>query len=90
MEHGERILQICHSDGVVKIDEIQKKEEGLQIEGVLEVRLLYMTTDDTEPVKSSVEVVPFHYMTEVPGIQEDSVYQLNTGVEQLTGSYAGR
>lgn len=89
MEHGERILQICHSDGVVKIDEIQKKEEGLQIEGVLEVRLLYMTTDDTEPVKSSVEVVPFHYMTEVPGIQEDSVYQLNTGVEQLTAVMLG-
>lgn len=89
MEHGERVLQICHSDGNIKIDEIQKKEDGLQIEGVLEVHLLYMTTDDTEPIKSSVEVVPFHYTTEVPGIQEDSVYQMNTGLEQLTAVMLG-
>lgn len=89
IEHGERILQICHSDGIIKIDEVEKKEDGLQIEGVLEVRLLYMTTDDTEPVKSSVEVVPFHYVAEAPGIQEDSVYQLNTGLEQLTAVMLG-
>ena len=89
LEHGERILQICHSDGIIKIDEIEKTEEGFQIEGILEVHLLYMTTDDSEPVKASIEMVPFRYLTEVPGVREDSVYQLNTGLEQMSAVMLG-
>lgn len=86
---GDRILQICHSDGMVKIDEAEVKEDGLNIDGVLEVRVLYLTADDGEPVKSASEVVPFHYMVETPGINQDSVYQLNTGLEQLTAVMMG-
>lgn len=89
VRHGDRILQICHNDGTIKIDDIEIKEDALHIEGVLEVHLLYLTTDDAEPVKSSTEVVPFHYMAEAPGINQDSVYQLNTGLEQLTAVMLG-
>ena len=46
----DRILQICHSSGSVKLDEAEAREDGLHIEGVLEVNLLYLTDDDTEPV----------------------------------------
>ncbi|MEG2700650.1 MAG: DUF3794 domain-containing protein, partial [Hungatella sp.] len=42
-----QILQICHNDGMIKIDEIELKEDALQIEGVLEVYLLYLTSDDS-------------------------------------------
>lgn len=89
VRYAERILQICHNDGTIKIDEVEVKEDGLHIEGVLEVHLLYLTADDGEPVKSSTEVVPFHYMAEAPGINQDSVYQLNTGLEQLTAVMLG-
>lgn len=79
-----RILQICHSEGSVKIDEVQKGEDALQIEGALEIRLLYLTTDDREPVKSHVAMIPFRYTADAPGIGEDSIYQLDTGLEQLS------
>lgn len=79
-----RILQICHSEGSVKVDEIQVAEDALQIEGALEVRILYLTTDDREPVRSFVTMIPFHYTSETPGIREDSIYQLDAGLEQLS------
>ncbi|MEG0564661.1 MAG: DUF3794 domain-containing protein [Hungatella sp.] len=84
-----QILQICHNDGMIKIDEIELKEDALQIEGVLEVYLLYLTSDDAEPIRSSTEIVPFHYLAEAPGIHADSTYQLNSGLEQLTAVMLG-
>ena len=64
----DRILQICHSSGIVRLDESRPSENGLAIEGVLEVSLLYLTDDDAAPVE---------------GIREDCVWQLNLGLEQL-------
>ncbi len=89
IRNADRILQICHNEGNVKIDEVEVKDDGLHIDGVLEVKLLYLTADDAEPVRSSTEVVPFHYIAEAPGINEDSVYQMNTGLEQLTAVMMG-
>jgi len=89
LESGDRILQVCHNEAVIKVDEVIVQEDALEIDGVLEVSLLYMTSDDVEPVKAAVAAVPFQYMAEAPGIGEDSVYQLNTGVEQMTAVMAG-
>ena len=89
METSDRILQICHNDASIKIDDVEIREDALNIDGVLEVSLLYMTSDDTEPVKASTAVIPFQYMVEAPGIQQDSVYQMNTGLEQITAVMAG-
>ena len=65
------------------------REDSLQIDGVLEVSLIYLTSDDAEPIKAETEIVPFHYEAETPGITEDSVYQMNTGLEQMTAVMAG-
>lgn len=89
LDNGQRILQICHSDGNVKIDETQIMEDGLHVDGVLEVQLIYLTADDTSPVGSSVEMLPFHVVAEVPGITESSVYQMEPGLEQMTAVMLG-
>ena len=89
LKTGDRVLQICHNDGTVKIDDVEIKDDSLQIDGVLEVSLLYLTSDDSEPVRAETEMVPFHYEAETPGITPDSVYQLNTGLEQMTAVMAG-
>lgn len=89
LDNGQRILQICHSDGNVKIDDTQIMEDGLHIDGVLEVQLIYLTADDTSPVGSSVEMLPFHVVAEVPGITEFSVYQMEPGLEQMTAVMLG-
>lgn len=89
MDSGQRILQICHSTGSVKLDEVEVREDVLAMDGVLEVKILYLTDDDSQPVQSATEMIPFHYEAEVPGIQEDSVWYLETGAEQLTAVMLG-
>lgn len=89
MSKDQRILQICHSTGSVKLDEVEAKEDVLAMDGVLEVKILFLTDDDSRPVQSSTEMIPFHYEAEVPGIRGDSVWYLENGVEQLTAVMLG-
>lgn len=86
---GQRVLQICHSGGNVKIDEIQVREGGLQIDGVLETEILYLTADDSAPVAAFKEMLPFQVTAEVPGISENSVYQVAPGLEQISAVMLG-
>lgn len=68
----QRILQMCHADGDVKIDEVQIREDGIHMDGVLEVRLLYLTADDQAPVGAASEVLPFHLMAAADGLPQDA------------------
>lgn len=81
---NQRILQICHSSGTVKLDEVEARDGVLSIDGVLEVKILYLNDDDSCPLQADTETLPFHYEAEVPGITGDSVWYLDSGVEQLT------
>lgn len=85
----DRILQICHADGAVKLDEITMEEDGVHMEGVLEVRILYLTADDEEPLRASSEVLPFQYVAEADGAEDTCACQVQTGVEQLTAMMGG-
>lgn len=89
MDQNQRILQICHSGGTVKVDDISVGENLLIIDGAVEVSLLYLTSDDSAPVQSAVRMVPFHCEAEAAGISEDSVYQVTPSLEQLTAVMAG-
>ena len=89
MDQNQRILQICHSGGAVKVDDISVGEDLLIIDGAVEVSLLYLTSDDSAPVHSAVRMVPFHCEAEAAGISEDSVYQVTPSLEQLTAVMAG-
>lgn len=80
----DKILQICHSSGAVKIDRVSVAEHGLLVEGALSVTILYMSPDDTEPMCSLTGVVPFTHMVEADDINEDCVYEMTPGIEQLS------
>ena len=89
METDPRVLQICHSSGSVKLDGMEVRENALAVDGVLEVKLLYLTDEDARPVQAAIRLVPFHYEAETPGITEDSIWYLEPGLEQLTAVMAG-
>ncbi|MBR6615510.1 MAG: DUF3794 domain-containing protein, partial [Lachnospiraceae bacterium] len=86
---GQRILQICHSDGMVKIDEVQLMENGIRIDGVLEAQMIYMTSDDSAPVAAFTELIPFQTEVGIPGIREGSTYQLAPALEQISAVMLG-
>lgn len=78
-----KILQICNCSGTVKVDDVSRTETGLQIEGVVNVSVLYMALDDEQPIRETEGIIPFSYQVEVPGMHEQTIWHLKYSLEQL-------
>ena len=83
-----KILQVCHSDGSVRVDECRIVPGGLEEEGILQVRILYIVSDDNMPFYAMEAVMPFLQRIEVPGMHEQVRYELHTDLEQLSTTMA--
>ena len=81
-----RILQICHSQGRVKVDKTQIVKDGIQVTGIVILKILYIVGNDDMPFYSMEAMLPFNYVVEVRGIKEDSMYYLHADLEQLSTS----
>ncbi len=79
-----QILQICHSHGEVKVDDTTITPEGLLVEGVISIQVLYVTSDDNHPFLCIKGVIPFEHLIEANGMGKDSVFYLQTSLEQLS------
>lgn len=90
MSGSQRVLQICHSDGTVRIDEAEPKEDGLHVDGILEVNLIALTADDGAPVTAFREILPFHVVIDIPGNRTVTDYRLEAGVEQISAVMLGQ
>ncbi len=85
MEEGQKpILQICNGSATVKIDEETNVENGIQVEGVVSVQVLYVTEDDAKPIGSVRGDIPFSHTIEVKDIKEDSTYEIKSCIDQLS------
>lgn len=80
------VLQICNSEGSVKIDDIEIVGEGIEIAGVIYISILYVSSDDKYPLCSAKAVLPFNHTIESPGINENSIYYLKQSLEQMNGA----
>ncbi|MCI8551273.1 MAG: DUF3794 domain-containing protein [Lachnospiraceae bacterium] len=85
----DNILQICHVDGVLRVDDKKPVEGGLMLEGALCIKVLYMTDSDSHPLQSMKGAIPFQYKVEARGMDEQCAYQLDTGLEQLSATMLG-
>ena len=81
-----RILQICHSNGNVKIDQTRILPEGIQIEGAIPVSILYISSDDSRPFAVLEGNIPFSHVAEAPGITDDCRFSLTGSLDQLTAA----
>ncbi len=86
---GAHIMQVCNCMGDIKLDDISVSEDGLLAEGVIEVSILYICSDDTNPLCCLKEIVPFSQKIEVNNINEDSVYNIKTATEQIQANMVG-
>jgi len=82
------VLQICHTDGKTVIEETRITPEGLIIEGIILVQILYITNDDRIPICRAKGGVPFIHRIEAPGLDESCVYSLKGSVERITAVMA--
>ncbi|MDO4521633.1 MAG: DUF3794 domain-containing protein [Eubacteriales bacterium] len=79
-----RILQICSSQGAVRIDDTKMTEKGIRVEGAVLVNTLYVTADDLIPYAVMEGAVPFSQIIEAEGITENCRYDIHTELEQLS------
>lgn len=83
-ENQEKILQICACEGAVQIERQEYVEDGVMVEGTLNVELLYITTEDSMPVGSLKGIFPFRQLLEIPQMKPNTRIELESGVEQLS------
>lgn len=76
-------LQICYSHGHVRVDRVFV-EDDLVVEGAVDASLVYMSADDSSPIKSFNQSVPFTHHLEVKGLHEDADIQVRPQTEQLS------
>lgn len=79
-----KILQICHSDGKVKIDKTRVVENGIYTEGIISLKVLYIVGNDEIPFYSMEAMLPFTHVVEAQGITGDSIYYLRAAMDQLS------
>ena len=85
-EGQEKILQLCSYEGSADIDSVEVIDNGLKVEGVLSVHILYATVDDSSPLARAFEQIPFTQVIDVPGLRKDNRnirYELEPGMDQL-------
>ena len=79
----EKILQICGSCGSITIDALERRENGVHVEGVLNVHVLYTTTEDAMPFAHTEGQIPFEQFVEIVGISENTKLWTDYRLEQL-------
>ena len=88
-ELRQSVLQICHSSGSIQMDRIEKKEQGIQVEGALHVSFLYVKANDEVPFDCWRGVVPFSYLIECKSVSEELQFQISALLEQLSVTLLG-
>jgi len=83
-ENQPKILQICHANGVIKVDDIIPEGTELQVEGIIEVNILYISEDDNIPLNSLKGAIPFTQIIEVKGMNSDSSFEVKPNIDQLS------
>ena len=81
-----KVLQLCHSQGKVKIDKTRIVENGVQAEGIIQLKILYIMGNDEMPFYSMEVMLPFTHVVEARGITEDCAWYLQADLEQLSAS----
>ena len=83
------ILQICHSNAAIQLDQIQSVEQGVHVEGALHISFLYVKANDEVPFDTWQGVIPFSYLVECKEASEDMKHQISSSLEQLSVSLLG-
>ena len=83
-----KVLQLCHSQGKVKIDNTRIVENGIQAEGIVHMKILYIVGNDDMPFYSMEAMIPFTHVVEARDISPECTYHLQAELEQLSTNMA--
>ncbi len=78
------ILQIFGVNSKCFIDDITVAEDKVIVEGVVDNNILYIAEDDSSPLYSVKESIPFSQIVETKGAREDMQYKVATNIEHTS------
>lgn len=81
-----KMQQICGCFGEIQMGSVETCAEGLKITGAVLVRAVYTTADGDAPIYCLKGSVPFSYVLEVAGAEEECVYEVEPALDELTVS----
>lgn len=79
-------LQVWDVSGDIRIDRKEPKENGMEVEGVVDVSILYRTEDIRVPLASAKGTLPFSQFVEAEGMSENSNVWFHASMEQINGT----
>ena len=77
-----KILQICHMNAGVGIEEARRVEDGLEIQGILNVRILYLEDGEEETYEVIKKEIPFVCEMENLRLSPDCSWRIYPILEQ--------
>ncbi|TCT13952.1 LysM domain-containing protein [Natranaerovirga pectinivora] len=78
------ILQICYADGDIKIDDVEITEDGIEVEGVVTVQIIYVAADDKTPINVIKDVIPFTHLIDAKGINDSCIYNVKPSIDYIS------
>lgn len=80
---GGTVLQLLHSEGVASLEQQSTVENGILLQGSLQVKVMYITGEDEAPYGCTQAQIPYRYTLEVPDIAPEDMGKVHAEVEQL-------
>ena len=80
---GGNVLQLLHSEGNVSPERQSTVENGILLQGAMNVKVLYITGEDEAPYACTQAQIPYQYTLEVPDIAPEDLGKVHAQVEQL-------
>ena len=77
------ILQLLHSEGTVSLEQQSAVENGILLQGSVQVKVMYITGEDESPYGCTQAQIPYQYTLEVPDIAPEDMGKIHAEVEQL-------
>lgn len=83
--NASKILQICHINTEVFVEETTSTPQGLEIEGVVLVTILYHTDNENRAFETIRDEIPFSYEMENRELTDDSKWEITPYCEHCNG-----
>lgn len=85
-ETDPKVMQILSSGARVHMEHSEKSEQGVLVQGTLELWVLYASSDDAQPLACAVQSFPFEHTAELSDCEKNCEWQVFLCLDQLTVS----
>lgn len=85
---NKNILQMLHGSATPVVEEVNILEDSIEINGFLQTKCLYVTSDDMTPYDAVAGKVPFQYVMDAKGINNTHQVRTKVMIEQFSAGMA--